>query len=223
MKFGRGHWCWSCQQTKPNEAFSGRNHGRHLCRMCASHRRRAAREERKMAIAAGPVAMEAHPAVTGHDANRPVFAVTGGSAWVDPGDGRTTTHQLCCQISSRRRSCCPTMTGPFWPNTLLRAYRRNRNGSRNWNVGHAEPSPIPSAETHGRWWRTGWQGASHADEETACVCAVSRRCRYTSIIRIWPTIALAEAFATFEKPFCERPESNRHPVKDRNLNPVDCE
>jgi hypothetical protein len=87
MKRGRGHWCWSCQQTKPNEAFSGRNHGRHLCRMCASHRRRAAREKRKVAIAAGPVAMEAHPAVTGHDANRPVFAVTRGSAWVDPGDG----------------------------------------------------------------------------------------------------------------------------------------
>ncbi|HEX8108370.1 MAG TPA: hypothetical protein VF516_11615 [Kofleriaceae bacterium] len=27
MKRGRGHWCWSCQQPKPNEAFSGRNHG----------------------------------------------------------------------------------------------------------------------------------------------------------------------------------------------------
>ncbi|MCX5741445.1 MAG: DUF1016 N-terminal domain-containing protein [Proteobacteria bacterium] len=45
----RGHWCWSCQQTKPNEAFSGGNHGRHLCRACASERRRAARAQRQAA------------------------------------------------------------------------------------------------------------------------------------------------------------------------------
>ena len=87
MKRGRGHWCWSCQQTKPNEAFSGRNHGRHLCRTCASHRRRAARDKRKVAIAAGPVAMEAHPALNEYDADRPTLAVTGDSAWVDPNDG----------------------------------------------------------------------------------------------------------------------------------------
>src|SRR5262245_12991636 len=159
----------------------------------------------------------------------------------------TTTHQFCCPISSRRHSRCPTMTGPFWPNTLLRAYRRTRNGLRNWNVGHAEPSPIPSAETHRRWWHTGWRGASHADEEAACVCAVSRRCHYTSTIRIWrPTIALAEAvstsrnpFWTFEKSFwtsrkpfwsfqvleksCASGGLEPHAVKHRNQNPVDYE
>jgi hypothetical protein len=28
VKSGRGLWCWSCQQPKPNEAFSGGGHGR---------------------------------------------------------------------------------------------------------------------------------------------------------------------------------------------------
>lgn len=31
----RGHFCWSCGRRRPNEQFSGRNHGRHLCRECA--------------------------------------------------------------------------------------------------------------------------------------------------------------------------------------------
>ena len=30
-----GHFCWCCGSTRPNERFSGRNHGRHLCRDCA--------------------------------------------------------------------------------------------------------------------------------------------------------------------------------------------
>ena len=53
MKRGRGQWCWACQTTKPNEAFSGGNHGRHLCRACASARRREARAARKVALSAG--------------------------------------------------------------------------------------------------------------------------------------------------------------------------
>lgn len=31
-----GNFCWMCERMRPNEAFSGRNHGRHLCRDCAS-------------------------------------------------------------------------------------------------------------------------------------------------------------------------------------------
>jgi hypothetical protein len=31
----RGHFCWCCGRVRPNERFSGRNHGRHLCRDCA--------------------------------------------------------------------------------------------------------------------------------------------------------------------------------------------
>jgi hypothetical protein len=30
-----GHFCWCCGRRRPNERFSGRNHGRHLCRECA--------------------------------------------------------------------------------------------------------------------------------------------------------------------------------------------
>ena len=30
-----GHFCWCCGRMRPNERFSGRNHGRHLCRDCA--------------------------------------------------------------------------------------------------------------------------------------------------------------------------------------------
>ena len=61
VKRDRGHWCWSCQQTKPNEAFSGGNHGRHLCRVCASERRRAARDQRKHAAAAATAPAEPRP------------------------------------------------------------------------------------------------------------------------------------------------------------------
>lgn len=66
MRRRRGHWCWSCQQTKPNEAFSGRNHGRHLCRMCASQRRRAARDQRKAAAEATLVPAAAPPTAPTH-------------------------------------------------------------------------------------------------------------------------------------------------------------
>lgn len=30
-----GHYCWACDCYRPNEKFSGRGHGRHLCRDCA--------------------------------------------------------------------------------------------------------------------------------------------------------------------------------------------
>ncbi len=32
---GRGHFCWSCQRTLPNERFSGRGHRQHLCKKCS--------------------------------------------------------------------------------------------------------------------------------------------------------------------------------------------
>lgn len=35
MSRKRGHYCWCCQRRRPNERFSGRNHGRHFCRECA--------------------------------------------------------------------------------------------------------------------------------------------------------------------------------------------
>jgi len=31
----RGHYCWCCQRRRPNEKFSGKGHGKHLCRECA--------------------------------------------------------------------------------------------------------------------------------------------------------------------------------------------
>jgi len=31
----RGHYCWCCGATRPNEAFSGRGHSRHLCKECS--------------------------------------------------------------------------------------------------------------------------------------------------------------------------------------------
>lgn len=40
-----GHVCWMCGRSRPNEAFSGKNHGRHLCRECA----RLPRETRERA------------------------------------------------------------------------------------------------------------------------------------------------------------------------------
>ena len=30
----RGHYCWCCDTTQPNEQFSGKGHRRHLCRQC---------------------------------------------------------------------------------------------------------------------------------------------------------------------------------------------
>ena len=30
-----GHYCWVCGRHRPNEAFSGRGHGRHQCRECS--------------------------------------------------------------------------------------------------------------------------------------------------------------------------------------------
>jgi hypothetical protein len=34
-KKGRGHFCWCCGSMRPNEAFSGGGHARHLCKECA--------------------------------------------------------------------------------------------------------------------------------------------------------------------------------------------
>jgi hypothetical protein len=31
----RGHFCWSCGRSRPNESFSGRGHARHVCRECS--------------------------------------------------------------------------------------------------------------------------------------------------------------------------------------------
>jgi hypothetical protein len=31
----RGHFCWSCERSLPNERFSGGGHARHVCRECA--------------------------------------------------------------------------------------------------------------------------------------------------------------------------------------------
>ena len=30
----RGHFCWCCRSSLPNERFSGGDHARHLCREC---------------------------------------------------------------------------------------------------------------------------------------------------------------------------------------------
>src|SRR5436305_12475027 len=30
-----GHFCWMCQRHRPNEAFSGKGHARHLCKECS--------------------------------------------------------------------------------------------------------------------------------------------------------------------------------------------
>ena len=31
----RGHFCWSCERSLPNERFSGGGHARHVCRECS--------------------------------------------------------------------------------------------------------------------------------------------------------------------------------------------
>ena len=31
----RGHYCWCCGAMRPNEAFSGRGHSRHICKECS--------------------------------------------------------------------------------------------------------------------------------------------------------------------------------------------
>jgi hypothetical protein len=88
VKRGRGHYCWSCQQTKPNEAFSGGNHGRHLCRTCAAQRRRAAREKRKAASSVGLV-VDAHSSATAYEdarAHEEFSDAEDHAAWIDPQD-----------------------------------------------------------------------------------------------------------------------------------------
>ncbi len=30
-----GHYCWVCARQRPNERFSGKGHGKHVCRDCA--------------------------------------------------------------------------------------------------------------------------------------------------------------------------------------------
>ena len=30
-----GHYCWVCGNIRPNEAFSGKGHKRHICKRCA--------------------------------------------------------------------------------------------------------------------------------------------------------------------------------------------
>jgi hypothetical protein len=92
VKRGRGQWCWSCQQVKPNEAFSGRNHGRHLCRACASQRRWAAREKRKATISAGQMAADTRATATayegarGHERFSEAEGLAAWAAWGDPLD-----------------------------------------------------------------------------------------------------------------------------------------
>lgn len=31
----RGHYCWACARMRPNEAFSGGGHARHVCKTCS--------------------------------------------------------------------------------------------------------------------------------------------------------------------------------------------
>jgi len=42
MKGRRGHFCHVCKGVRPNEAFSGKGHARHVCKECA----RMSRDER---------------------------------------------------------------------------------------------------------------------------------------------------------------------------------
>ena len=42
-----GHWCYMCNRVLPNEKFSGKGHGKHLCKKCF-----ALPNERKAAIRA---------------------------------------------------------------------------------------------------------------------------------------------------------------------------
>ena len=44
MKKRRGHYCRICGSLKPNEAFSGKGHGTHVCKKCA-HLPKEKREE----------------------------------------------------------------------------------------------------------------------------------------------------------------------------------
>lgn len=44
----RGHYCWVCGQIRPNERFSGKGHGKHMCRECEIKMRAKAREKRRL-------------------------------------------------------------------------------------------------------------------------------------------------------------------------------
>ena len=43
MKGRRGHYCHVCKRLRPNEAFSGKGHARHVCKKCSQ----MPREERE--------------------------------------------------------------------------------------------------------------------------------------------------------------------------------
>ena len=43
MKKRRGHYCWACGRTRPNEKFSGRGHRDHICKECQAARKRERR------------------------------------------------------------------------------------------------------------------------------------------------------------------------------------
>ena len=44
----RGHYYWVCSRMRSNESFSGKGHGKHICRECEIKMRAKAREKRRL-------------------------------------------------------------------------------------------------------------------------------------------------------------------------------
>jgi hypothetical protein len=105
----RGHFCWCCGRVRPNEAFSGRGHARHLCKECSrlgaaeivlrQQARNRLRLEEEQWVDEGPNSIQEEVEYITDCARKPeqrivtlgellFFSTFAGDAWMlDPGDG----------------------------------------------------------------------------------------------------------------------------------------
>jgi len=147
VKRDRGHWCWSCQQTKPNEAFSGGNHGRHLCRVCASERRRAARDQRKHAAAAATAPAEPRPSepTPGLRHRQPPGRPGLDDEWTssDLQDADDTGVPPASVMDLLETALALSVDDrSFLAEQLIESLPADRGGSPSWSVVCAAPSPT---------------------------------------------------------------------------------
>ena len=76
-----GQFCWMCERMRPNESFSGRNHGRHLCRECA--RLPKSERDRKSRLSALTQMLT-------RQSNISKLNIRMASAWSEEGDSHVT-------------------------------------------------------------------------------------------------------------------------------------
>ena len=165
VKRGRGQWCWACQTTKPNEAFSGGNHGRHLCRACASARRREARATREggaRGCRCRTRARRRHGITwcVRHRAPGAQSRRRAGSP-ADRADDELASEVIPPRLRSphdrtrsrgaRGRTHCLTTSAAILPSSSCQAYLPIPSGSPSWSAERDEPTRIPLTAKHGRW------------------------------------------------------------------------